>query len=210
MFINLLNIKTYFICPSHNEKYIERQKHMELLLKKLGFTNFIHYKSGTENYPTCLSNATINILNYNLNDEPILLLEDDIEYTGEELSFNIPDNSDAIYIGISKCAGDYFNNIDNGKSICKSLNDTQVKIINMLSTHAILYISKKYKENVIFELNKYINTNYYNDVIISRIQQYYNIIANKHPIFYQSSKFGNVQHVEDMTKFIINNKYLIN
>ena len=209
MFINLINIKTYFICPSHNDKYIEREKHMKLLLNNLGFTNIIHYKSGNQSYPLCLLYAIINILNENLNNEPILILEDDVDYTNESLSFDIPDNTDAMYLGISKAAGDYFDNINTGNAICKSINNNQVKIINMLSGHAIMYISKKYKKAITKEFNKYINIVYHTDVIMSRIQQYYNIIANKKPLFYQSNNYNIPNDMEEGTKFIIDNDYLL-
>ena len=82
--MKIQQLKTYFICPSHNEKYKERQHHMDSLLKKIGFQTFIHHQSGTENYPRCLSEAIIQILKANLNNEPVLILEDDVEFTGKD------------------------------------------------------------------------------------------------------------------------------
>ena len=82
--MKIQDIKTYFICPAHNEKYKERAQHMKSLLTSLGFKNWIHWTSGTENYPSCLTQAMLSILQENMNNEPILILEDDVEFTGRD------------------------------------------------------------------------------------------------------------------------------
>lgn len=199
--MKITNFKVVYICPDHNEQYSLRKQHMESLLKNIGFTDIEHYKSGTENYPECLTNATINILENNL-DTPIILLEDDVEWTGiNEIEYNL--DADAIYLGLSKCAGHPENNIDYGQSKFENYSASQVKIINMLSAHAILYISKKYKLAVIDILKQHRHTKYYNDVLMSRIQPIFLVLGQKKPLFYQSSKF-NLSPVEFYTNFEIN------
>ena len=56
---------------------------MDKLLTSIGFTNFSNYKSGTDAYPKCLCDITIDILKNNL-DEHVIIFNDD-KYTG----FNI-------------------------------------------------------------------------------------------------------------------------
>jgi len=51
----------------------------------------------------------------------------------------------------------------------------------MLSTHAILYISKTYKQAVIESLKN--NMLFYNDIVISRLQFKFNVLANKNVYF---------------------------
>ena len=85
--MKLVDIPIFFICPSHNEKYMAREKHMYDLLSGIGFKSITHFKSGSESYPTCLVKATTDILNQCMNDDPILIVEDDIEM--------IDENSDA-------------------------------------------------------------------------------------------------------------------
>lgn len=202
--MKLQDINTVFICPDHNEKYRERKEHMVKLLTDIGVKNFSMYKSPTENYPKCLISGMIDVLKGHMDDEPLLMLEDDVEFTGSD-TFDIPLDCDALYIGISKSGGSKTINLHDGDSIFAHYNDTQVKILNMLSHHAVLYMTKKYKQAVVDELEKYLNReSYYNDVIISRIQPNYNIYANKIPSFYQSRHYGNVIHVENCTKFVIN------
>jgi hypothetical protein len=198
--MKITDFKVVCICPDHNEKYHSRKLHMERLLDKIGFKNVEHYKSGTENYPDCLSIATIDILEKNL-DEPILIIEDDVEWNGiDEIDFD--PECDAIYLGISKSGGHPLINLHLGESKFEKWNETQVRVINMLTTHAILYNSKKYKLAVIDILKRNMNKKYYNDVLISRIQNEYLILAPIKPLFYQSAKF-NIQFLEDHTNFVI-------
>ena len=152
--MKLQDLKVIFICPEHNEKYIKRKTHMTNLLEKIGFKNIIHYKSSSLKYPQCLTLATIDILT-KYNSEPILLLEDDVEYTGID-SFDYVADADAIYFGVSRSGGHPRLNTHQGgcKVVPYSIN--QVRVMNMLTTHAILYISSKYKNAVIDQLKKHL------------------------------------------------------
>ena len=202
MLKDISNIKTVFICPDHNEKYNQRKEHMINLLTKIGIKNFSHYKSNTNMYPRCLTEANIDILEQNMNDEPILILEDDVEWTG--ISVFEPLNCDAIYLGLSRCGGSRTSNTDLGvdSSVFQLIeSNSQLRVINMLATHSIIYISRRYKQVIVETLKK--NLDCHMDVVISRIQSDFMILANKIPLFYQSSGFGNVQHVENMTKFTL-------
>lgn len=198
MIINLKEILTIYICPDHNEKYQKRKIHMDKLLIKLGFTNFIHYKSSTEKYPYCLNNATIDI--FSKYKPPFLLLEDDIKCNFNDISdeLYIPDNTDAFYLGLSKGSGHKYNNYNEGSSEFLQTNDNNIlKIINMLSAHAILYITPNYIKN----LRNLLITKptFYNDVIMSQNQNKYNIYCYKNCYFYQSNEFDG--H-EEATNFV--------
>lgn len=199
--MKITDFKVVFICPDHNEKYHLRRLHMEQLLNKIGFTNFEFYKSGTENYPDCLSLATIDILKNNL-DNPIIIFEDDIEWNGNyEIEYD--PKYDAIYLGLSKSAGHPTQNIHLGSSQFSKWSDKQVRVLNMLGGHAILYNSRRYKEAVINILNNHRNIKYYNDVLFSRLQKDFLVLAEKVPLFYQSAKF-NIPFLEEHTNFVIN------
>lgn len=194
----LQEFKTYYICPDHNEKYHERKLHMDKLLADLGFTNVHHYKSGTEGYPACLNRATIDILQSNL-DEPILFLEDDVDTTGL-CEVVVPDGADAIYVGLSNRAGSRTHNWDEGWAEMEPYSVSQVRIMNMLSAHAVLYLSRSYKEKVIETLTTHMNTNYFNDVLISRLHPHFMILANRVPAFWQANRFNAPRDLEKDTK----------
>lgn len=200
--MELTDIKTIFICPDHNEKFHQRKLHIENLLKQLGFKNVSHYKSSTENYPECLTYAMIDILEQHLNDEPLFIVEDDVETTGN-MNVVLDKSADAIYIGLSSCAGDKTENTNRGISQFVQFSDTQVRILNMLSTHAIIYISKQYKQAVIDTLKAHLGQAYHSDILISRIQPNFLILANKKPVFYQSAKFNNTIDSEVCTNVMV-------
>ena len=186
MIIKLKEISVIFICPDHNEKYHKRKLHMDNLLNKLEFNNIIHYKSGTEKYPYCLNNATIEVFsNYK---PPFILLEDDVEVTHTiPETLEIPDNTDAFYLGLSSGGGHVQYNHDDGDSKFEYLNNNLFKVKNMLSAHAILYITSKY---ILTVRNMLITKpDYYNDVIISQIQNMFNIYCHNESYFYQSIKY---------------------
>ena len=185
--MKIQDLKVVYICPDHNEKYHNRKLHMEKLLGDLGFKDINHFKSGNEKYPKCLSLATIDILTKYM-DEPILVLEDDIESTGQ-YDFDFVPEADAIYFGLSVAAGHDTLNTNVFYSKFDPYSFTQVRIQNMLSAHAVLYISKSYKQAVIdvLQANLGILTN---DVAMSRIQKNFMVLGNMKPSFYQSNKFN--------------------
>ena len=194
--MRLQDFKVVYICPNHNDKYRARKIYMDDLLTKLGFTDFEHYQSGSERYPACLSIATQHILRKYI-DVPILLLEDDIEFTGHD-SFKWDASADAIYFGLSLCGSSMTANTNNDGCILEPHSKSMVRAMNMNSTHAVMYITKEYKLACIEALNDHA---IYNDIALARIMSKFNVYAMKIPAFWQSTKFndGN-NHVEKMTK----------
>lgn len=203
--MKLVDIPVVFICPDHNEKYSARKEHMVELLNKIGFKSITHHKSGNEAYPTCLAQATIDVLQKYLNNEPIILIEDDVEPFLDldvDTEIEMPSDTDAFYLGFTKSGGHKTLNSHDGWSQIQKISDKHIRIFNMLTTHAILYKTKSYKERIIWEmLNILGKTGYYNDVAIARVQPEYKIYGYYYPLFYQSIKWGNVQHTEDFTRF---------
>jgi hypothetical protein len=195
--MKLTDVKVIYICPDHNEKYNKRKIHMDSLLHRIGFTDIVHYVSGTENYPACLINATMAILQKYMY-VPFLLLEDDVEFT-DIYEFDYNKNVDAIYFGLSKYAGSLTRNSWEGLAIHEKYSQTQTRVLNMLGAHAIFYNSVRYKQAIIDILSPYKEISYNSDVLISRIQKNYLVLAEKNPFFYQSSKF-NKENQEDATR----------
>jgi hypothetical protein len=192
--MKLVDIPVVFICPDHNEKYSARKQHMFQLLESIGFKSVTHFKSGNENYPTCLVKASIDVLNNHLDDEPVIILEDDIEpylEIGPETELDLPEDTDAFYLGLSVNAGSKTENVNVGSAQIEKISDKHIRIYNMLGGHAILYKGLKYKERVIQVLTDLLDKpHYYNDVVISRIQSEYKIYGYYYPIFYQSRAWG--------------------
>jgi len=160
---------------------------MDTLLQTMGFKDVEHFKSSTEAYPDCLSQATIEILT-KYKDVPILLLEDDVEFTGED-DVTIGADVDAVYLGLSIFGA----HPTTGALVRAPYSETQFRVLNMLSTHAILYITPKYKQAVIDTLQENMGHMYFNDVLISRLQSKFFVVANRRPSFYQAARWGGNQ-----------------
>jgi hypothetical protein len=171
---------------------------MESMLREIGFKDIIHFKSGTEGYPKCLATANVEILTMYMN-EPILLLEDDVEFTGIS-EFDFVHGADAIYFGLSTCGSHPIKEYNDRDSEFTQYSDTQVRVQNMLGTHAIMYITPRYKQAVIDILKDRIG---HTDIAITRIQPNFRILANRTPSFFQSAKFNAPDHLDSYTNFVI-------
>jgi hypothetical protein len=196
--MRIQDFKVVYICPDHNEKYHARKVHMDTMLAELGFKDVVHFKSGTEGYPKCLANANIEILTKYMN-EPILLLEDDVEFTGVS-DFDFVHGADAIYFGLSQCASHPTMDVNLGTCVTENYSDNQVRVLNMLGTHAIMYITPHYKQAVIDAMKSAVG---HTDIAISRIQPRFRILANRLPSFFQSANYNAPGHDNKYTLFKI-------
>ncbi len=178
---------------------------MDSFLHRLGFTNIHHFVSGTHAYPQCLCDATIEVLEANMDDTPVLVLEDDIEQMpGSSFQITIPTHTDAVYLGLSRSAGHPTENRHCGNAVLEvGPTPDLVRVLNMLSGHAIVYCSRRYKQAVVSKLKEK-KTSFYNDVLMSQIQYAYSIYAPLTPVFYQSSALNDGRpHEEWATKIVV-------
>ena len=205
--MKITDFKVVYICPDHNEKYHRRKLHMDSLLTAMGFKEIVHFKSGTESYPDCLGLAIKSILTTYM-EEPILLLEDDVESI-DQMEFDYIESADAIYFGLSKWRGGFIKNECEGTAQFECYSKNQVRILNMLSGHAILFISKQYKNAVLNAISTNTVIKMQTDILMARLHSQFQVLANTVPTFYQSLKFNEeqtdpVNNVETATKIQIN------
>lgn len=152
-------------------------------LKNLGLN--IDYVSKTEK----LSNHAAGVANGHLKalsifKAPFLIIEDDVQVRNSNLPLNLPEFADSVYLGISSWG---LNNLnpENSSVVFKPVDNTFVRIYNMLSTHAIVYKSEVFVE-MVKKICKYsiLNETPF-DVELAKIQKYFNILSLKDPVFYQ-------------------------
>jgi hypothetical protein len=140
---------------------------------------------------------------------PFVILEDDAAINKIPEIIEIPDTSDALYIGISSWG--FVPSPDGTLSginriITDRFNKDIVRIFNMLSSHAILYVNREYVKNLISDLEsnlsgvqqKSVSTDiglkYYGgnllpcDIIMANRQYSGEVYALRNPIFYQDDK----------------------
>lgn len=190
MQIDLQNTK--IVCISL-KKSIERRNNFKELAERLNFKNWCFYDGvETGDHIEGCALSQINVLNDNLNNDPILILEDDVcDSQYYKNIVDVPADCDAIYFGYSNWAADpiraKMSMLDSPASATKKNNFYQIK--NVTSAHAILYISKKYKEACAIEAKKYLyelSGNRHCDVVYAKLQNKFNVYATPQPYFYQN------------------------
>lgn len=121
----------------------------------------------------------------------LLVLEDDIQLTGinTNLVFDIPKNTDAMYLGISRFGFIPRVNVGIFDSVFFSdVDDNYKRIFNMCSTHAIIYLSERYVDAVINIIEFCLKNDIAFDLGIASIHKNFNILTPKNPIFYQKDQ----------------------
>jgi hypothetical protein len=182
MKIDLTEIPIYYVNLDSDTTKKERT---ETMLKSMGF-NYIHRVSATEHEKGRIvgcarSHHKILSTCY----APFIILEDDcvanLNFGG---SIDIPDDTDAMYLGISHW-GRYLNHSGPYVHI-KKVNDECLKIYNMLATHAILYWTQDYV-NICEKIAHYHGYQIENhvDIGFAEVQKYFNVYALDNPLFKQ-------------------------
>jgi len=144
-----------------------------------------------------------------MNQFPFLILEDDAAINQIPEFIDVPDDSDAVYVGISSWGfspAHDGNLASNNNLITDRVDNDVVRVFNMLSSHAILYTSKEHVQGLINQLesnlngiqqvaaNSGIKLKYYGntmlpcDVIMANHQYNNKVYALRKPIFYQDDK----------------------
>lgn len=183
MKINLTDIPVYYV---NLEGEDEKRKHTESMLKNLGFKyverfNAIRHEAGR--IIGC-ARSHYGILSQDI-EPPFIILEDDCAINRKfKPIVEIPDNTDALYLGISHW-GRYIGHSGPFVHTTK-VNDEIVRVHNMLATHAILYHSKEYVDicrRVAYHHGYEIEDHL--DIGFAEIHKFYNVYCYDEPIFRQ-------------------------
>ena len=149
--------------------------------------------------------AQLRIIDMALRDQskdgifkPFALIEDDVsKYRKFPKTISIPQNTDILYIGISRASTiespPYFTFRNFGYEINTHPYFPIVRIQHMLSTHGMLFCSLR---SCIFHANAILESIHHKlnyDVILARTQNTYNIYALKEPLVYQNKNIGGLE-----------------
>lgn len=214
MILDIKRTKVYIISPGEN-KYRERVIVVFQRLLDEGFRNITFFKSATgPNNTASLTNTVLEIFKKELkNDEPFIILEDDCAFFTKYDKLDVPENCDALYLGVSLWS---YNHplltlyskprphiYQNSSTEVQSYNENITRIKAMTSGHAILFSSREYMRTFIQkmgEISKYID-DLPHDLLFSVMGQTFNVYGLKQPMFYQDSTLGGQ---EDVTKLTFN------
>lgn len=176
--MKLKEIKTYYINLDKDE---EKKEAMEKMLSELEFDY--------ERFPGVQAEWGCEKSHYKLLSEglkaPFIVLEDDCALKNQVIDLGVPEDIDFMYLGIS--AFGYYNGNITGV-LYKQITDEVSKVYNMLSTHAMLYLSDNYA-NMVKNIAYYCGykENQHFDKSIAEMAKYYEVYALNNPMFYQDT-----------------------
>jgi hypothetical protein len=184
--LDLREIPVYYINLSSE---IEKNTHMQKMLLGLGFKNINRIEAVLDYQNGSIARSGTSESHYkalNNIDPPFIVFEDDCEIFDFNPIINIPQETDAFYLGntiygIKNSYIAYFLKYKKEDGF-----DNLYKIYNMLSGHAILYVSKRFVE-IAKLCCKYsaLELDVPQDIAIAEIQKLYNVYTPNKPMFYQ-------------------------
>lgn len=136
--------------------------------------------------------AQMNAMRTAKQNLPCLVLEDDVKISDSFQSIlNVPDDTDAVYLGVSHAGNPY------GIKI----NDNYARVFNVLAAHAIVYVSPRFADAAFNAAkNCLIDHMAPFDLGMAQLLANYNVIAPVTPYFYQSNDRQSANKWEDLTK----------
>ena len=191
--MKLSDIKAYYINLDKDE---DKRESMETMLSSLGF-NY-------ERFPGVQAEWGCEKSHHKLLSEglkaPFIVLEDDCALKNEVIDLGIPDDIDFIYLGLS--AYGYYNGNISGV-LYKPITEEVSRVYNMLSTHAMLYLSDNYA-NMVKDIAYYCGykANQHFDKSIAEMAKYYEVYALNNPMFYQDT-YNKEATFHDLRKYSV-------
>jgi hypothetical protein len=188
--IDITSLPTFYI---NLEVMKHRKESTEKILLENGFKNFQRFPgfnsrkkiSGGKRMGCSISH--INILKHIITNKiyPCLILEDDIEIFQFQKNFNVPENSDAMYLGISRYGHEQ---TYPAKLVISNLKEHYHKVHNMLTRHAVIHFNEDYDQHCVDVMERFLENpekHHSGDISISKINPEYNVYCQNIPVFYQ-------------------------
>jgi hypothetical protein len=125
-------------------------------------------------------------------ERPLLVLEDDVAAgPGYRDLFEVTDDADGLYLGVSRWGlVECFNWIACSDSvIAEDAPGGLMRVHNMLTCHAMIYVTRAWKEAVVEAIYRAIFEGYIpHDIEVAKIQSAFDVFAVRRPSFYQSAE----------------------
>ena len=201
MKIDLRNVPVTWI---NLDTHTENAKNITEHLDSLGFTN--HYRTAgviddtpgqgpygiRKGHYIGVGRAMMNAWSTIKDKLPGLVLEDDVVASEDfQPVIEVPDNVDAVYLGVSHA----------GQVEAKDIGGGWARVKNMLAAHAILYCSERYMNAVEQMTNHCLFEECVPfDLGTAKLQNDFFVITPHKPFFYQSDSRQSTTKWEDLTK----------
>ena len=192
MNLDLRDIPVLYI---NMDKDVEKRERIENHIDLLGFKNKIRVPGVVHRDGPLAGCALAQYNALHEIDPPFIILEDDATPFDYDPIISIPDDTDALYLGISSWGrmNSHSGPFVQWEYYFKEVDINLLRVYNMLSTHAILYLNSEYIsvcKKIAYhhqEINEHV------DIGFTDVQKYYNVYAFNQPLFYQTSSNGTDQ-----------------
>lgn len=198
MIINLTDLPVMWL--TCDKTVVKREPGMLDAVKKLGVSNPQKIDCAlTTPYHVGLAKGHIEALLKH--SAPFLTMEDDARLISENPlnCFEVPDNTDALYLGTTTF-GRWKGATSNGCVIASDFSPDYFRIYNMLSLHAIVYLSESYANHVVKLMRAYCQNPVGGcDDPVADTMHRYNVLCLKKPILFQDDGRANQCTQEPLT-----------
>lgn len=189
-----LKINDLCIAYMTSEKFPDRDKMTSNMLHKAGLS-FERFDGGVTT-PYTIGVAKGHLAALRAQHLPCLLLEDDVRVVPDshglpqdldpKFLFEVPEGADAIYLGTSLYGRLHGRTAYGGVIATRTGYNNLLAVYNMLSMHAVVYLTQRYKDHVINLLERHIASpsGGVDDPIADSMGKY-NVYALKTPYLYQ-------------------------
>ena len=205
MILNLDSINYYFL-TCYNKKriqHISEEFKTYNLIEVNPIMNIGKFRSTATGFSKILDMACVK-QDKNKPFQPFVIFEDDVKKNRDFPStIEIPDDTDILYIGLSKFGFNQKKETYDFNLYFKNINDNLVKIYNMFSMHGLIICSLRGMLSLQKCLTEDFFKNRATDVSMAQLQPYLNIYALKNPLVYQYEEIGGI---EAQTRLDLNNK----
>lgn len=185
MLIDLTKTPSYYI---NLDSDTEKAANTENVLADSGFSNINRYGGFYDGKPGrgCALSHNALLAELSHKDPPFAVFEDDIEPLRVVQQIDVPDDADAVYLGISKFG--LYHGVGQHTVSAERYNGQLYRIYNMLAAHAILYLNSDYVNFLTKSTQAMIDIGTNQDKSRAETMKYFNVYALNVPMFYQGGK----------------------
>jgi hypothetical protein len=140
---------------------------------------------------------------------PLVILEDDVEVS-EFFSpvIDLPADADAVYLGASVYGAiDIVDYVGFTQMLAADfVDDDLLRVYNLLSTHAILYLTDRFKQAAVESiLSSLVDHDWEHDKGMAKLQETFTVYALRRPMFFQAARLqtSRGQHQQDVTRVLL-------
>jgi len=220
MIIDFKDIDSYFI---NLDKDTEKAKSAYAAMENCGIKNIKRYSATAFNPARTGLAITFKSLFKEISDhqDPVLICEDDIKLNPKFNleKFEIPDDADALYVGICLWGVDthinpYLNKNSPNYSKKRNLFDERIRavkvssdiyrIYNMLNAHGVIMINNEYTKFLEKSMQVAIDSGGHQDQVRAYTMPYWNVYALDVPMFFQDADWKLEEHDLVLSNFAEN------